>query len=113
MFVFVWWTCDDFARVRRSTGGVPALSEPDFGVLLEHIMSFGTVCGLLVDSKYLSQFCLVNFEFLATLFFGIIIILFITTQSSNVVWRLYLTTRTAHSILFGFYMSYILVQKII
>ncbi len=47
MFVFVWWTCDDFAdiitRVRRTTGGVPALSEPDFGVLLEHIMSFGTV----------------------------------------------------------------------
>ena len=45
----MWWTCDDFADiitrdgVRRSTGGVLALSEPDFGALLEHIMSFSTV----------------------------------------------------------------------
>ena len=47
---FVWLKCDGFrcfadniTRVSRPTGGAPALSEPDFDVLLGHIMSFGTV----------------------------------------------------------------------
>ena len=50
MFVFVWLKCDGFrcfadiiTWVGRPTGDPPALSEPDFIVLLGHIMSFGTV----------------------------------------------------------------------
>ena len=50
MFVFVWLKYDGFrrfadiiTRVGWPTGGLAALSEPDFAVLLGYIMSFGTV----------------------------------------------------------------------
>ena len=42
-------------------GGVPALSEPDFGVLLGHNFNYNVICicGISLNSKHLSQFCLV------------------------------------------------------
>ena len=83
---FVWLKCDGFrcfadniTRVSRPTGSAPALSEPDFGVLLGHIMSFG-ICGILLDSKYLSQFCLV-------IYFGFLTALLVLYHYDN-----YLTT---------------------
>ena len=64
--------------------GLPAAYRPCQSRTLVYCLNISChsvlLCGLLLDSKYLSQFCLVNFEFLATLFFGII--LFIATQSS-------------------------------
>ena len=49
-------------RVGWPNGGVPALSEPDFGVLLGHYYVIGyCIYGILLNSKHLSQFCLVEF----------------------------------------------------
>ena len=49
-------------RVGWPNGGVPALSKPDFGVLLGHdYVIWYCICGILLYSKHLSQFCLVEF----------------------------------------------------
>ena len=49
-------------QVGWPNGGVPALSEPDFGVLLGHYyVIWYCICGILLNSKHLSQFCLVEF----------------------------------------------------
>ena len=64
--VEMWWVlllCRYLAtRVGWPNGGVPALSEPDFGVLLGHYyVIWYCICGILLNSKHLSQFCLVEF----------------------------------------------------
>ena len=92
--MFVWLKCADggsllcrylATRVGWPKGGVPALSEPDFGVLLGHYyVIWYCICGILLNSKHLSQFCLVEFLTALLLFY----------HYDN-----YLTTiiRTAHS----------------
>ena len=63
--VEMWWVsliCRYLVtRVGWPNGGVPALSEPDFGVLLGHCyVIWYCICGILLNSKHLSQFCLVE-----------------------------------------------------
>ena len=71
--VEMWWVsllCRYLAtRVGWPNWGVPALSEPDFGVLLGHYyVIWYCICEILLNSKHLSQFCLViYFEFLTAL----------------------------------------------
>ena len=68
--MFVWLKCDEFrcfadylvTRVGWPNGGIPALSEPDFDVFLGHYyVIWYCICGILLNSKHLSKFCLVEF----------------------------------------------------